>query len=345
MIDERHEELASLYALDLLEGADRVQFETALARDPELQALVRELRDASATLVHTAPAAEPPAALKARVLRSVEKLPAAAPVADNVIRPAFGVWRIIPWAAAACLALGLAWVGQRYASTQAEIIALRQAREAAEISRQSSQQQLEAERILNQHRFQNAEQQLATTNTQLGEARTQLAERDRLLAEVRLRLTERDRQLADNRSLLTDRERQVATLTQRIESLASEMKAQGDFANLQIAALTSALTSSDARAVAVWDPVRQEGMLTFEKVPTLAADQKLELWVVDVKDGVQKPISAGVLNVSLDGNAKVRIKPTARVINAAAIAISREKNDGASSHATPGEVIMVGPSR
>ena len=43
MIDERHEELASLYALDLLEGAERAQFETALARDPELQALVREL--------------------------------------------------------------------------------------------------------------------------------------------------------------------------------------------------------------------------------------------------------------------------------------------------------------
>ena len=34
MIDERQEELASLYALDLLEGAERVQFEAALARDP-----------------------------------------------------------------------------------------------------------------------------------------------------------------------------------------------------------------------------------------------------------------------------------------------------------------------
>ena len=31
MIDERHEELASLYALDLLAGEERAQFEAALA--------------------------------------------------------------------------------------------------------------------------------------------------------------------------------------------------------------------------------------------------------------------------------------------------------------------------
>src|SRR5438132_620208 len=66
MIDERHEELAALYALDLLEGTDRAQFEAALARDPALQALVRDLRESSAALAHTAPAVPPPAALRHR---------------------------------------------------------------------------------------------------------------------------------------------------------------------------------------------------------------------------------------------------------------------------------------
>ena len=67
MIDERHEELASLYAFDLLEGAELAQFEAALARDPELQALVRELRQTSTTLAYTAPSQVPPPALKQRL--------------------------------------------------------------------------------------------------------------------------------------------------------------------------------------------------------------------------------------------------------------------------------------
>ena len=69
MIDERHEELASLYAFDLLEGEELAQFQTALARDPELQALVRDLRETSASLAHTAPAIVPPAAGSIRTLR------------------------------------------------------------------------------------------------------------------------------------------------------------------------------------------------------------------------------------------------------------------------------------
>ena len=68
MIDERSEELASLYALDLLEGAERTAFETAVAADPALAQLVAELREAAASIAHTAPTAEPPSALKARVL-------------------------------------------------------------------------------------------------------------------------------------------------------------------------------------------------------------------------------------------------------------------------------------
>ena len=48
-------------ALDLLEGAERAQFETALLRNPELQSPVRDLREAGARLTHTAPAAQPQA--------------------------------------------------------------------------------------------------------------------------------------------------------------------------------------------------------------------------------------------------------------------------------------------
>ncbi|HEY1108323.1 MAG TPA: hypothetical protein VGE76_06815, partial [Opitutaceae bacterium] len=93
MIDEHQEELAALYAFDLLEGEERARFEAALAQDPQLQALVHELRETSAQLAH-AQATPPPAALKDRVLASIAGRAGAiaAPVVDNVIRPAvFGM--------------------------------------------------------------------------------------------------------------------------------------------------------------------------------------------------------------------------------------------------------------
>jgi anti-sigma-K factor RskA len=367
MIDERHEELASLYAFDLLEGAELAQFEKALARDPNLKALVRELRDTSASLAHTAPAAQPPAALKQRVLASISTQEKGAPVPDNIVRPSsFGVWNLIPWAAAACFALSAAWLGQRYTSIRSETAALRNQREFAEITIKSVQQQLEAERILTRRQLQDAEQQMAGVTTQLGEARTQLGDRDRLLAEARTQQADRDRQIADSRAQLGDRERQVATLTQRIDALAGEssdrgrqlseakqlvakltdeLKTQGDLANLKITALASMLKNSpQALAVAVWDPKKQEGMFAFENLPPLNANQTLELWVVEAKDGA-KPVSAGVLNVGSDGKARVPFKPTAPVTAIAAFAVSREKNDGASSHSAPAEVIMHGHSR
>ncbi len=115
MIDERHEELASLYAFDLLEGAERTQFEAELARNPQLQAVVQELRATAASLAHTAPPRQPPGALKQRVLASIaatstDTVPAAP---DNIIRPVEFRRRstFLPWAIAACLALSAVWLG------------------------------------------------------------------------------------------------------------------------------------------------------------------------------------------------------------------------------------------
>lgn len=337
MIDERHEELASLYALDLLEGTERTQFEAALARSPELQDLVRALRESSARLAHAAPPATPPAALKTRVLASIDTPPSHD--AGNASRPAgFGGRMLIPWAIAAGFALSAAWLGQRSFTLQSTADAQRVRQELAEIALASAKQQLEAERILARRRLQDADQQLA-------DARAQLTERERLLAEARTQLSDRDRRLADHQTHVTERERQIAALTSRIESLAAEMKSQGDLATLKIAALSSLLRDvPEARAIAVWDPRKQEGVFAFDKVPVVGADQKLELWVVEARDGA-KPISAGVMNVATDGSARVRFKPTVAVGELAAFAVSRETNDGARSHPQPGEVIMLGHSR
>lgn len=165
MIEDHQEELASLYVFDLLEGTERDQFETALARDGELQTLVRDLRETACSLAFTIPPAVPPAALKERLLNSVG---AVAPKAEsNVIRPDAGVWRLVPWAIAACLTLASAWLGQRYASTRTELATVRTQAELVAISLQSTQQQLEAERILGERRAKGAEQRVAQLSAEL----------------------------------------------------------------------------------------------------------------------------------------------------------------------------------
>lgn len=358
MIDERHEELAALYALDLLEGAERAQFEAALACDPTLQSLVRELRDTVSSLARTAPIAAPPA-LKDRIFASIGQTPAApAPArADNVIRPPAALFaRFAPWAIAACFALLAAWTSQRYLSTRTEADLLQQRQALAEIELKASQQQLEAERILTGRRLQDLDQQLAGASGQLNDTRTQLADRERviadrerLLAEARSQLLDRDRQLADNRRQLGDRDRQVATLTQRLDALAgasaeiglqlgeareriaqltTDLKNQGDLANLQITALASMLKDAPkALAAAVWDPVKQEGVLKVEKLPALLANQDYQLWVVDPQ--YPNPVDGGVFRVDPatgDGRLVFKAKQPIGAVNA--FAVTRERKGG-----------------
>lgn len=165
MIEDRHEELASLYVFDLLEGAERDQFESAIAQDGELQALVRDLKETACSLAFTVPPAVPPAALRQRVLDSVAASERTGE--SNVIRPDSSLWRMVPWAIAACLTLVSAWLGQRYASTRAELATLRSREELVAVSLQSAQQQLEAERILSQRRAKDAEQRVAQLTNEL----------------------------------------------------------------------------------------------------------------------------------------------------------------------------------
>jgi anti-sigma-K factor RskA len=350
MIDERHEELASLYAFDLLEGQELAQFEATLARDPELQALVRDLRRTSATLAHTAPASVPPAALRQRVMASIAATPKkTAPPTDNVIRPSFGIWSVVPWLAAACFAMGAAWLGMRFITSQSEVAALRERNALVDIAVKTAEQQLEAERIITRR-------QLADANTQLGNTRAQLSDRERLLAEARNQLVDRERQLSERERLLAEsraqlgtREQEVVTLTRRVETLArasdeigrqlgdakqqvarltDELKSQVDLANLKITALASMLKNSPkALAVAVWDPKKQEGVLSVENLPALAANEDYQLWIVDPQ--YPNPVDGGVFTVeAASGQRRVQFKTRQPVGAVSAFAVTRERKGG-----------------
>jgi anti-sigma-K factor RskA len=109
VIDETMQERAAAYALGALDENETKAFEGALRVDAELRALVRELRSVAEALAGTAPALEPPASVKARLLLEIDDLrPAAAkrvqdpPPSAPQSAPA-RAW--IPWAVAAAMAL------------------------------------------------------------------------------------------------------------------------------------------------------------------------------------------------------------------------------------------------
>ena len=362
MIDERNEELASLYALDLLDAAECAAFESALAADPALRALVAELRESGAALAHTAPAAEPPAELRARVLASV------GPTRDEnkLIRPPFSVFRsLAPWAAAAGFAVVAAWLGQRYVSSRSEAALLREQVALTEIALKSAQNENEAAQIVARRQLATLNQQLADTARQLADTQQRATGTESRLAQTALqlaaaeknagdaatqiaqlnqRLATTERLAADTRARSTELDHLLASAQGRIASLQHDfqnLQAQGDLANFKIATLASMLKNSpQALAVAVWNPAKQEGVFTIEKLPAAAPGQDYELWVIAPNQ--PKPIAAGVFAVGADGMGRAQFTTESPVAAVAKFAVSREKKGGAPAHAGPqGDVIMI----
>lgn len=103
MISDEQQDQAALYALDLLSAPELSAFERELGENAELQALVRDLRDAAGSLALTVPPRAPSAAVKQRVLQQISNEARGAD-APNVIRPPVSLFqRVLPWALAAAL--------------------------------------------------------------------------------------------------------------------------------------------------------------------------------------------------------------------------------------------------
>ncbi|MDB6094103.1 MAG: hypothetical protein JWM32_1665 [Verrucomicrobia bacterium] len=306
MSDESTEEFASLYIFGLLEGLELAAFEARLARDAGLRDLVRDLTEASAQLAHTAPAAEPPAALKARILAQLGKPIAARspPPAEVVEFPRIN-W--MPWAAAAALAIGCAWLGQLYLSARSENVLLHDQQALADFELKSARHQLEAERLI--------------ARQEVGTATDQLTSNEKNLALAR-------RQADDARTQLGTLQRQLAVETQRIADLQARAKSEGNLANFKIATLASLLGNSpQALAVAVWNPARQEGVLRVEKLPALAEGQDYQLWLVDPQYPI--PVDGGVFTVDPEtGEARVNFKADKPIKTVAKFAVSLERKGG-----------------
>ncbi len=113
-----------------------------------------------------------------------------------------------------------------------------------------------------------------------------------------------------------------------------------DVDQLKIARLVRlASDKSAAVAIAVWNPVKQEGLLQTEDLPALGADEDYQLWVIDPQN-TKRPVSAGVFAA---GAKSLRFRPDEPVSAAAVFAVSRERKGGSTTAKGPqGAVIATG---
>jgi hypothetical protein len=113
------------------------------------------------------------------------------------------------------------------------------------------------------------------------------------------------------------------------EHLVTELRQQADVSRLKITSLApQAGNSPQARAIAVWNPDRQEGVLVVSQLPALAPDKDYQLWVIDPQYPI--PVDGGVFTVDeKTGDARLDFKPGKTVAGTATFAVSLERKGGA----------------
>ncbi len=150
------EQLAPLYeeyALGVLEGEERAELEAHLARDCDKCAPgVRRARLTVAQLAHAAPDAQPPEALRSKIMAaaksSADTASSVAPIAKpkpSAPRAMFPAWA---WAAAAALALVTGYTIRQMGNQTAQLAELRKEMKLAIAQNEALQNQLEMSRMV-----------------------------------------------------------------------------------------------------------------------------------------------------------------------------------------------------
>jgi anti-sigma-K factor RskA len=148
------EQLAPLYeeyALGVLEGDERAEIEAHLARScPQCTRGIAEARGVVAQLARTAPVAQPPAALRGKILDAARSSADATRKVTALEKPSpkramFPMWA---WAAAAALALVTGYTIRQMEMQTTQLADLRKQMRLATLQSQALQNQLEQGRMV-----------------------------------------------------------------------------------------------------------------------------------------------------------------------------------------------------
>lgn len=144
------------YALGILEGDERAEIEAHLARAcPRCTLGVAKARSLVAQLAHVAPDAQPPAALRSKIMDAVRSSAEPARAVTSFQKPAhedpaanravFPAWA---WIAAAALALMTGYTIRQMGNQSTQLAELRKQMRLATLQNQSLQNQLEKDRMV-----------------------------------------------------------------------------------------------------------------------------------------------------------------------------------------------------
>jgi anti-sigma-K factor RskA len=129
-------------------------------------------------------------------------------------------------------------------------------------------------------------------------------------------------------TMWTGSRKEIARLEQR--DLLSRIRIAGLQSQVDAYAKTS--------AIVVWNPDHQKGVLQFERLPALPANQDYQMWVIDPKQ--PQPVSAGLVPKGIDQERRVTFWPAKPVGASPKFAVSIEPAGGS---ATPrGQIVLVG---
>ncbi len=161
------------------------------------------------------------------------------------------------------------------------------------------------------------------------------------LTEATRTSTDASRQLASSREQIDATRRDLAARDQHVTDLTRQLAAQGTLADYKISTLASLLGNSpQALAVAVWNPANQEGVLTVQKLPALAADKDYQLWIVDPQYPI--PVNGGVFRVDpTTGETRVNFRADQPIKSIAKFAVSLERKGGVPK--AEGQMVLLTP--
>ena len=306
-MDERHEELAALNALGMLESDEKRVLNGASVADKELRDLSVELELTAAELAYLIAPVEPPADMKRRIRAKMRSSGVkGAGLSRGVVLGGIG------WALAAALAVASVWLWQEREKLVQQVAAVSRAMAPV------------------------APTVPATATTEKKETRNIEEELKSLRGDFESKKNALSAEIAELSKRETAANARIAQLVAEAEAL----KQQEARSQLQIATLQSEVWEyRRSQMIVVWDAYKRQGVLLLDRMPRVEAGKDYQLWVVDPSK--PDPVSAGVVTVDDKGVAKTAFKPIDAVGETVKFALSVEKKGGVPKNQGP--IVLVGP--
>lgn len=307
-MDQRHEELAALNALGMLESDEkRVLDGTALA-DKELRDLRAELEAAAAELAYLIGPVEPPASMKRRIR---EKLRAKG-AGRSFVPTAGAMIGMLGWVLAVALAAAAAWLWNERAKLTQDLAA--------------------GSKILASLTAPSASPEEKKPVRSLEE------ELKKMHADFDAKTAALNGEIDAFKKREAEAQAKISQLTNEVDT----MKKANAEARLEVATLSPNPDIWEFRRssmVVVWDQSRDHGVLMLDRMPKVEAGRDYQLWVIDPKK--PSPVSAGVVAVDSKGAVKTDFRPVEDVGEGVKFALTMEAKGGVPKGAGP--TIFKGP--